>query len=221
MKHIADLKSFLEEQIAEIKEEIATLEEELQTYEKALEGVDAILTKEGFVSAAEMIKAPEKSIYESEESEYEPEESGYEPEEPESKIAEPIFKPVSGAIPEKEEKVEKKEFPVKDKMGKLLGKVSVSGNTMSIVPEQDLKFSTQAPPFKSFFKGKIINRMETEDDQAIKEGTLSKAEKISVDIINDDNDNIQNIIIQNFRKYDRMMDLINTITWTFRKIAGE
>lgn len=200
MKHIADLKSFLEERVAELKEEITALEEELQTYEKALGGVDAVLTKEGFKSAAEMIKIPE-------ETEFEPEE--------------PTFKPVSEAIPEKQEKVEKKEFLIKDKEGKLLGKASVSGDTISIIPQEDLKFSTQAPPFKSFFWGKIINRMETEDDQAIKEGTLSKLEKISVDIIKDDDDNIQNIIIQNFRKYDRMMDLINTITWTFRKISGE
>jgi len=207
MKHIADLKSFLEERVSEIKEEIEALEEELQTYEKALEGVDAVLTKEGFVSAAEMIKTPEGTVFEPEDSEF--------------KEEEPIFKPVSVNIPEKKEKVEKKEFPIKDKIGKLLGKASVSGNTISIIPEKDLKFSTQELPFKSFFWGKIINRMETEDDQAIKEGTLSKTEKISIDIIKDDEDNIQNIIIQNFRKYDRMMELINTINWTFRKIAGE
>jgi len=200
MKHIADLKSFLEERVAEIKEEIAALEEELQTFEKALEGVDAVLTKEGFISAADMIRTPE-------ETEFKPEE--------------PIFKPVSETIPKKKEKVEKKEFLIKDKMDKLLGKVSVSGDTISIIPQADLKFSAQAPPFKSFFWGKIINRMETEDDQAIKEGNLSKTEKISVDIIKDDEDNIQNIIIQNFRKYDRMMNIINTITWTFRKISEE
>jgi hypothetical protein len=195
MKHIADLKAFLEERVAELKEEITDLEEELQTYEKALEGVDAVLTKEGFKSAAEMMKT--------------------------SAQEEPLFKPISETIPEKKEKVEKKEYPIKDKTGNLLGKASVSGNTISIIPEKDLKFSAQAPPFKSFFWGKIINRMETEDDKAIKDGTLSKSEKITVDIIKDDADVIQNIIVQNFRKYDRMMDIINTITWTFRTLSEE
>jgi hypothetical protein len=195
LKHIADLKAFLEERVAEIKEEIDALEEELQTYEKALEGVDAVLTKEGFKSAAEMIKTPPQE--------------------------EPIFKPISEAIPEKKEKVEKKEYPIKDKNGKILGKASVSGNTISIIPEKDLKFSAQAPPFKSFFWGKIVNRMEAEDDKAIKDGSLSKAEKITVDIIKDGAEIIQNIIVHNFRKYDRMMDIINTITWTFRTLSEE
>jgi hypothetical protein len=195
MKHIADLKAFLEERVAELKEEIAALEEELQTYEKALEGVDIVLTKEGFKSAADMMKAPASE--------------------------EPVFKPISEAIPEKKEKVEKKEYPIKDKIGKMLGKASVSGNTISIIPEKDLKFSAQAPPFKSFFSGKIINRMETEDDKAIKDGTLSKTEKITFDVIKDDADVIQNIIVQNFRKLDRMMDIINTITWTFRTLSEE
>jgi uncharacterized protein YdhG (YjbR/CyaY superfamily) len=195
LKHIADLKAFLEERVAEIKEEIDALEEELQTYVKALEEVDVVLTKEGFKSAADMMKAPPQE--------------------------EPVFKPISEAIPEKKEKIEKKEYPIKDKNGKMLGKASVSGNTISIVPEKDVKFSAQAPPFKSFFSGKIVNRMETEDDKAIKDGSLSKSEKIAVSIIKDDGDIIQNIIVQNFRKYDRMMDIINTITWTFRTLSEE
>ena len=63
--------------------------------------------------------------------------------------------------------------------------------------------------------------METEDDVAIKQGKISTADKMVVNIIKDEADNIKNIIIQNFRKYDRKMDIMNTITWTFRTIYEE
>ncbi len=190
MKHVADLKAFLEERIAELKEEIEALKEELELHEKALENVDAILSRESFKSAADLIKAKE----------------------------EPKFQPISEKYPEMEDK---KEFIIKDKVGKILGRISVFGNTISIVPERNLSFSSKAPPFRSFFEGKIINRMKTEDEKAIQAGKLSKNEKITMKIIKDEAENIQNIIIQNFRKYDRMMDIVNTITWTFRTIYDE
>lgn len=193
MKHVAELKSFLEERIAELKEEIEALREELELHVSALQNVDAILVKESFKSAADLMK--------------------------ESK--EPKFKPISEKTPLKGEKVEKQEFEIMNKGGKLLGLISVFSNTISIIPEKDILFSTKAPPFRSFFEGKILNRMEIEDVSAIKAGNLSKEEKISANIIKDEADNIKNIIIQNFRKYDRMMDIINTITWTFRTIYEE
>ena len=193
MKHVADLKSFLEERIAELKEEIEALKEELELHESALGSVDAILSKESFKSAADLMKHRE----------------------------EPKFKPISEKIPVEEEESEKEEFEIKDKMGQLLGLISIFGNTISIIPEKDLAFSIQAPPFRSFFKGKILKRMETEDEVAIKQGKISKADKMVVNIIKDEANNIKNIIIQNFRKYDRKMDIINTITWTFRTIYDE
>ncbi|MFX1296392.1 MAG: hypothetical protein ACFFD2_16255 [Promethearchaeota archaeon] len=192
MKNVAELKSFLEEQIAELKGEIKALQEELKLHEKALESVDAILSKESFKSAADLIKLPE----------------------------EPKFKPISEKnIEEKEE--EKEEIIIKDKVGKILGRVSIFGDTISIIPEKNLKFSSKAPPFRSFFEGKILKRMKVEDEKAIQAGKLSKADKITVSVIKDAVDNIENIIIQHFRKYDRRMDIINTITWTFRTIYEE
>ena len=192
MKHVADLKTYLEERIAELKEEIEALKEELELHEKAIQGVDAILAKESFKSAADLIKIPE----------------------------EPKFVPISEKLP-KEKEEEKKEFVIKDKIGKTLGKISVFGNTISIVTEKNLKLSSKAPPFRSFFEGKIVKRMETEDEKDIQSGKLSKSEKITMNVIKDENANIENIIIQNFRKYDRMMDIVNTITWTFRTIYDE
>ncbi len=209
MKNVADLKSFLEERVAELKEEIALLQGELEIYEKGLETVDAILGKESFTSAADMIKPKG-------EPKFKPVAGKVSEEKAEEKVEE-----VEEKVEEAEEEEEKKEFEIKDKMGKILGRVSVFGNTMSIVPEPDLIFSTKSPPFRSFFMGKIIERMENEDEQAIQSGKLAKAEKISVNVIKDDTDSIRNIIIQNFRKYDRLMDLVNTITWTFRTIHDE
>ena len=193
MKHIADLKTFLEERIAELKEEIEALTEELDLHKKALEGVDTVLSKESFKSAADMIKKPE----------------------------EPKFKPLSQKIPEPKEKKEKEEIPIKNKDGLILGTISIFGETISIIPEENMLFSIKAPPFRSFFEGKILKKMETDDDDAIREGKILKEQKISINILKDEEDNIRNIIIQNFRKYDRRMDIINTITWTFRTIFDE
>ena len=196
MKHVADLKTFLEERIAELKEEIETFQEELELFQKALESIDAILIKESFKSAADLMKQPE----------------------------EPKFKPLSEQIPEKvekSEKEEKEEFQIKSKMGKTLGSISVFGETISIIPEKDMSFSVKAPPYRSFFEKKILTRMKTEDDEAIRARKLTESDKISVNLIQDDAENIKNIIIQNFRSYDRKMDIINTITWTFRTIYDE
>jgi hypothetical protein len=193
MKHVADLKAFLEERIAELKQEVEALQEELETLERAMEGVDAILTTQSFKSAADLVKEKEG----------------------------PVFKPISEKISVKEEKIEKKEFEIKDKLGKVLGLISVFGNTISIIPEKGLTFLSSVPPFRSFFEGKILKRMITEDEEAINNGELSESEKITANVVKDDADNIKNIIIQNFRKYDRMMDIVNTITWTFRTISEE
>ncbi len=192
MKNVADLKSFLEERIEELKAEIEALKEELELHVKALEDVDIILAKESFMSAADLVKQSEELK----------------------------FTPVSEKDSKKTEE-DKKEFIIKYKNGKTLGKISVFGNTISIVPEKDLFFSSKAPAFRSFFEGKIISRMEAEDDDAVKAKKLSDTEKITMNVIMDDKGNIQNIIIQNYGLYDRMMEIVNTISWTFRKIYEE
>ncbi|TFG04976.1 MAG: hypothetical protein EU536_03390 [Promethearchaeota archaeon] len=203
MKHVAELKTFLEERIAELKEEIEALQEELDTYEQAMESVDGILMKESFKSAADLLKQP------------------IEPVEPKFKPVAEISKPEIAPIPAKKVKIEKEEHPIRSKMGKLLGSVSISGNTISIIPEKDMVVPVNAPPFSSFFEGKILDRMQKEDEGEIKEGKISGDAKITMSVIKDDDDNIKNIIIQNFRGYDRKMDIINTITWTFRTIYEE
>lgn len=193
MKHVADLKSFLEERIAELKEEIEALQEELELHKNALKGVDAILSKESFITAAELVKKPE----------------------------EPKFKPISEKFPAREEELEKEEFQIRSKAGELIGLISVFGNTISIIPEKDFTFSTTAPPFRSFFQGKILERMEGEDEDAIKAGKMAGADKIAANVITDEFNNIKNIIIQNYGKLDRKMEIINTISWTFRTIYEE
>ncbi|MHA1266796.1 MAG: hypothetical protein ACTSRS_16285 [Candidatus Helarchaeota archaeon] len=193
MKHVADLKAFLEERIAELKEEIEAFQEELEIYEHALENIDAILTQESFKSAADLLKKPGKA-------------------ETISSIKEES---------KRKEKMKKEEYQIKSKMGKLLGSISIFGNTISIVPEKDMAFPVSAAPFRSFFEGKILDRMQNEDEIDIEAGKLAESDKLLVNILKDEEENIKNIIIQNYRSYDRKMDIINTITWTFRTIYDE
>ncbi|MHA1130062.1 MAG: hypothetical protein ACTSQQ_04565 [Candidatus Helarchaeota archaeon] len=192
MKNVAELKSFLEERINELREEIEALQEELELHKRALNNVDAILAKESFKSAADLIKQPEK----------------------------PKFKPLAEQTISEEE-LDRKNFPIKTKTGEVLGHMSVFGNTISIIPQKNLDFSSQARPFRSFFKGKIIRRMETEDEQNIQAGKISESQKISMNVITDEIDNIQNIIILNYGTGDRIEEIKSTITWTFRTIYDE
>ncbi len=192
MKNVAELKSFLEERIAELREEIEALQEELDLHKRALDGVDAILAKESFKSAADMIGGSE----------------------------EPRFKPLATTKVEKEEQ-ERQDFQIKSKMGEVLGHMSILGSTISIVPEKGLEFSSQARPFRSFFEGKIVKRMEAEDEQNFQAGMLPESQRISMNVITDERGNIQNIIILNFGKEDRMEEIKSTITWTFRTIYDE
>ena len=188
MKEIAELKEIIGSKIEELQNKIKNIQNELDIYKKTLTYIDSILEKESFKTAAELIQVESKEIKE--------EPSSVKPNEP----------------------IVNEEFEIKSDEGTLLGKMIVEKNTISITPTQNITISKNDAPFKTFFLGRILKQMEEEDLEAIKNGNLHKDQLITYEVVYSPNNGVQNITINNYHTYNRMIKILDTISWTFRTI---
>ncbi|NVM03435.1 MAG: hypothetical protein HWN67_13985 [Candidatus Helarchaeota archaeon] len=188
MKEFAELRELISEKIDNLQNKIKELQNELNSYTNILIKIDSILEKESFKTAAEI----------------------YEPEPKEVKLETKPAKPSEAIID--------KEFEIKSSEDKILGKMVVKKDTIMITPTSNIKVPENAPPFKTFFLGRILKQMEDEDQESIKNGKIDKNQAISYEITKSPENFIQNIIIKNYRSYNRMIKILDTISWTFRTI---
>ncbi|MHA1299334.1 MAG: hypothetical protein ACTSO9_07865 [Candidatus Helarchaeota archaeon] len=188
MKEFAELKELITEKIEEIKEKINNLQKELERYTSVLMKIDSVLEKESFKTAAELYQAETKPI---------------EKEMPPKKIKEPEIN---------------KEFEIKSDDETVLGNMIVEKNLITIIPTNKINIPENSAPFRNFFLGRILKQMENEDVDAIKNKKLDKNQAISWEIIKSSEDKIQKLIIRNYRTYNRMIKILDTISWTFRTL---
>ena len=188
MKEFAELKEIISEKIENLQAKINEMQKELDSYTNILLKIDSILEKESFKTAAELYQEEPKEI--------------------EEKIS-----PVKPGAP-----ILNKEFEIKSDGNLILGKMVTDKNTLTITPSDKILVSENAPPFKTFFLGRILKQMEDEDHEAIKNGKLDEEQSISYEAIKSSENTIQKIVIKNYRTYNRMIKILNTISWTFRTI---
>ncbi|MHA1377227.1 MAG: hypothetical protein ACTSRG_02485 [Candidatus Helarchaeota archaeon] len=191
MKEFADLKEIVSEKIEELQNKVNQLQKELDSYKKVLIKIDSILEKESFTTAAELYKGESEVLSQ---------------------------KP----IPQKPTEPEvNKEFEIKSDNDKILGKMIAEKGTLIIFPTEIITIPESIPPFRNFFLGRILKQMEDEDNEAVKNGKLSKNKVISYEIIKSPKKEIEKIIIKNYRTYNRMIKILDTIGWTFRTILKQ
>jgi hypothetical protein len=99
----------------------------------------------------------------------------------------------------------------------LLAKVNISSQTIEIIPEKDLLFSIDTPPFKSFFIKRILEGMITQDRDKNRQKQSLNHELLNY-IIDEHEGRIKKIIINNYREKERLTDIINTSAWVFTRM---
>ncbi|MDE2588869.1 MAG: hypothetical protein KGL95_04310, partial [Patescibacteria group bacterium] len=86
-----------------------------------------------------------------------------------------------------------------------------------IIPSEEVSLDIETQPFKSFFLGRIIGGMETQDSTDIKSGKISQNLAIRC-MVNKEGSRIREILIKNYREKDRANEIINTATWSFSRM---
>jgi len=99
----------------------------------------------------------------------------------------------------------------------LLAKVNISSQTIEIIPENDLLFSIDTPPFKSFFIKRILEGMITQDRDRNRQKQALNHETLNYSI-DEYEGKIKKIIINNYREKERLTDIINTSAWVLTRM---
>lgn len=99
----------------------------------------------------------------------------------------------------------------------LLAKVNISSQTIEIIPENDLLFSIDTPPFKSFFIKRILEGMITQDRDRNRQKQALNNEPLNYSI-DEYEGKIKKIIINNYREKERLTDIINTSAWVLTRM---
>ena len=98
-----------------------------------------------------------------------------------------------------------------------LAKVNISSQTIEIIPEKDLLFSIETPPFKSFFIKRILEGMITQDRDKNHQNDSLNHDLMNY-FIDEHEGRIKKITINNYREKERLTDIINTSAWVFTRM---
>jgi hypothetical protein len=108
-------------------------------------------------------------------------------------------------------------IPIKTQDNKILANAHVTSDELVIIPSEDIALDTETHPFKSFFLGRIIGGMESQDRLDVQNGKIPQNTAISC-LVNKDGNRIREILIKNYRQKERVNEIINTVTWSFSRM---
>lgn len=204
IKNAADLRDWVLKQLSDKQEEIDRLK-------RLLLLIDNLLKQESFKPASKLqrsINNPESSII--------------------SERQEPVLRNKSTMKTESKKHAltnlkenmsnftETRELKrLKDNL--LLAKVNISPQTIEIIPENDLLFSIDTPPFKSFFIKRILEGMITQDRDKNRQKQALNNDHLNYSI-DEHEGRIKRIVISNYREKERLTDIINTSAWVLTRM---
>jgi hypothetical protein len=177
-----------------IETRIGDLETELKELQATLETVNSVLLEKGFKRAE--ISAKASTV------ETAGEEKGEETPMEESVTQTEMAAQSAGTL--------------KSVTGEVLAEVCVDGDTLHIVPAEDMNFNINTPPFSQFLLQRVLLKMQERDGELARAGQLD-ANKILCFDITRDGDVIREIAIKNFDS-DRLTELKSSIRWTLEKM---
>lgn len=131
-------------------------------------------------------------------------------------LAKHSFKPAVALIEEKKEPT-KREITLKSKSGKTLAYIEIYPTTIKITIPEGLNVSPKSPPFKSFFIGQILRKMQQEDLELVKKRKIPSGKALEYRIEISDR-NVKEIVIKNYRDEERLNEIERTIKWTLETI---
>jgi hypothetical protein len=108
-------------------------------------------------------------------------------------------------------------IPIKTSDNKILANLHLSNDELVIIPQDDIILDAETHPFKSFFIGRIIGGMESQDRLDVQNGKITQNAVISC-LVNKDGNKIKEILIKNYGQKERVTEIINTVTWSFSRM---
>jgi hypothetical protein len=107
--------------------------------------------------------------------------------------------------------------PVMTTDGVRIASVSVSSNSLHVVPEANVNLDSNSPPLRSFLIAKVLEPMLNKDKEAAAAGTLSPDNMLTYDVEQEEG-RLKAITIRNYGDDRRLLELKNAIRWTFRRM---
>jgi len=126
------------------------------------------------------------------------------------------FRQASEMMSESKEAPELRELK-RDKGGQVIATASITSDAVAIEPSGGVVLKTSTPPFKSFLMGKILQGMETKDEELIGSGKLAKGMGLRFDV-DEANGNLAKLMIENYREKARLNEILSTVSWTFSRM---
>lgn len=108
-------------------------------------------------------------------------------------------------------------IPMKTPDNQVVANAHLTQDELVIIPSADVMLDVETQPFKTFFLGRIIGNMESQDSADIKNGKMPPNSSISC-MVNREGNRIREILIKNYRQKERANEIINTATWSFARM---
>jgi hypothetical protein len=107
-------------------------------------------------------------------------------------------------------------IPLKTASGDLLANLYVEDDQIRIVPEPDMKFDVNTPPFTAFLVDRILGKMQERDKELVSQGKLVPDKAFSYNIRKDE-DILKEIVVRNLAP-QRERELRSATRWTLEKM---
>ena len=115
------------------------------------------------------------------------------------------------------------EATIQTEDGTHLANIAIIDKDLKIVPNPDINFDIDSPPFSAFLVNRILEQMRKKDIELAKKGEID-VDKVFAYKIETKGNNLTEIIIENYGDERRFFELKNAVRWTFRrmfeKLAG-
>ena len=170
-----------------ISEEIEKREKEIEKFQQNLRILDSLVKQSSFSKASSLIPSSSKQSMQS------------------SQQSIQSNQQIASVI------------PIKTPDNKILANTHVTPDELVIIPLEDTILDVETHPFKSFFLGRIIGGMESQDRLDVQNGKIPQNLAISC-LVNKDGTRIREILIKNYRQKERVTEIINTVTWAFSRM---
>ncbi len=108
-------------------------------------------------------------------------------------------------------------IPMKTSDNQVIANAHLTQDELVIIPSEEVSLDIETQPFKSFFLGRIISNMESQDNNDIKSGKIPQGTAINC-MVSKEGNRIREILIKNYRQKERANEIINTATWSFSRM---
>lgn len=99
-----------------------------------------------------------------------------------------------------------------------LGEMEIYQTYAKVIPLPELRLSTKVSPFEAFLVRKVLEPMRERDMERVAKSELRPDQMFSYDFL-EENGLLKAIILRNFRDKIRLKELVNSISWTFFRMA--